>query len=128
VGWLWHRRIHVTLLLDGDSRGLARITRRGRRGRLEIRPDAPLSPKYLEDLFDGPDGSFLLWRSRRGDVRLVGGGSKVTRGGVPRLFWIKQADLDRLSREVRQQMSTAVKTYALPDEDLRTVLTPGKEP
>ncbi len=117
LGWLKHRNIGIARGIDPVSdEDIAAVTRK-RKGRLTL--DAGLYeqnvfvPKYLEDIYDFPDGNFALFHRNR----QIGIGFKKTYAdGNVRLFWIKRRDLVRFGNSWQAKLGEAVSRVGIPLE------------
>ena len=117
LGWLKHRNIGIARGIDPVSDDdVAAVTLRRKR-RLTL--DAQLYehnvyvPRYLEEVYDFPDGNFSL--HHRG--RKIGIGFKKTyTGGDVRLFWIKLRDLMRFGHDWQAKVANALESIAIPAE------------
>jgi hypothetical protein len=100
LGWLKHHNIGIAYGIDPVSDAdIAAVTRKRKR-RLALDAELyrrnALVPKYLEDIYDFPDGNFSLYH--RG--RQIGIGFKKTMpDGDVRFYWIKRRDLMRFGND-----------------------------
>jgi hypothetical protein len=117
LGWLRHRGIGIArgvdLISDED---IAAVTRR-RKNRLVIDPELYkrniLVPKFLEDVYDFPDGVFALFRRQR----RIGMGFKATGAhGEVWLSWVKLTDLMRFGHSLQDKVMSTLASFAIPPE------------
>ncbi|MDE3178856.1 MAG: hypothetical protein KGM47_04270 [Acidobacteriota bacterium] len=119
VGWLARHRIWVLRGLEFATNGdIAAVTSSNRRKRLvveeeKIRRNLKV-PRYLDDVWEWPDGPFSLFSGNR----RIGIAWKVTdKFGRPRLFWLKLRDLVRFGNQIGPQLiQTALRYAAIPPE------------
>jgi hypothetical protein len=117
LGWLKHRDIGIARGIDPVSdEDIAAVTRKRRR-RLTL--DAQryeqnvYVPKYLEEVFDFPDGNFSLHHRDR----KIGIGFKKTDGeGSVRLFWIKLRDLTHFGNAWQAKVAAALDRFGIPED------------
>ena len=117
LGWLKHRNIGIACGIDPVSDAdIAAVTRKRKR-RLALDADLyrrnVFVPKYLEDVYDFPDGNFsLLHRGRQ-----IGIGFKKTMpDGDVRLFWIKRRDLMRFGNNWGAKVASTLARRAIPPD------------
>jgi hypothetical protein len=117
LGWLKHRNIGIARGIDPVSDADITAATRKRKRRMAL--DAKLYrqnvffPRYLEDVYDFPDGNLTLVHRRRN----VGIGFKQTdAAGDIRLFWIKRRDMVRYGNDWQKKLISALQRFPIPPE------------
>lgn len=117
LGWMARSGIGVARGVDPISDlDLAAVTRKRKR---RLNPDPFLYeqnifvPKYLDQVYEFPDGQFTLFDERR----KIGFGFKATdETGHIRLFWIKRRDILRFGNTWQRKIIDALRAAAIPPE------------
>ena len=118
VGWLARHGIGVVRGLEfATNEDIGLVTSKNRRKRLVVEEAKVLRnldvPKYLDDVWNFPDGPFSLFRGNR----RIGVAYKVTdRFGRSRLFWFKLRDLIHFGNQMTPQFIRTALRYAIPPE------------
>jgi hypothetical protein len=69
-------------------------------------------PEYLDEVWDFPDGQFLLGKQGR----LIGIGIKTTDHGTKKLYWLKLKDITRFFKAVEPKFIEAALRHAIAPE------------
>jgi hypothetical protein len=118
IGWMARHGISVVRGLEFSSLDdIAAVTTKNQRRRLVVEEEKVRTnlgmPRYLDDVWDFPDGPFSMSVGHR----RIGIAWKVTdKFGRARLFWIKLRDLKRFGNQFGGQVIQAALRYAIPPE------------
>ena len=117
LGWLKHGNIGIARGIDPVSdEDIAAVTRKRKRKLtldLGLYQQNVFVPEFLEEVYDFPDGNFVLFHCGR----QIGIGFKKTDAeGHVRLFWIKRRDLMRFCHDWQEKVIDSLRRIAIPPE------------